>query len=625
MRLLRLTAVAGAMACGITAVHAQEVARALADLSLEQLSSIQVTSVGKRLQRLSDVPGSVYVLRGEDIRRSGATTLPEALRLAPNLHVARADATQYAITARTGADLLANKMLVLIDGRTIYSPLFSGVFWEAQDVLLEDVDRIEILSGSGGTLYGSNAFHGVINVITKSAGETQGTLLTATAGNQQRILAGRQGGTLDSGAAWRAYAKRVLTDDTRLPGGASAQDSAHRSMAGFRVDQSGERHQATVQGDIFQQTTSEPAPRSRQYSGANLLGRYTFDTGAGNRWQLQAYIDRFDRDRVGAVQSKLDTFDIEVQQQSQPREGHEFIWGAGWRTQHDRSRGYVPGALTLVPGDKRLRLANIFAQDEIDLGARVKLTLGLKAEHNTYTGLEFLPNVRLAWEPAADHLIWAGASRVVRTPARVDRDVIAPPLTLSPGFDSEVARIFEAGWRSQLGTNANVSATFFHHDFSSLRSFDISRTGMGTFNNNYEGRLTGVEAWANWQPMTMWRMQASMILQRPRYSAQPGTSPLPAATTVGNDARQRFTLSSTWNVASNLEFDLFLRHIGRRPSPAVEAYTALNARLGWRPRPDLELSLLVTNLTDKRHMEWMSTSTRSEIDRGLFLKAVWRH
>ncbi|MEP6791823.1 MAG: TonB-dependent receptor plug domain-containing protein, partial [Ramlibacter sp.] len=269
-RRLRLVS-CSALAALAGAAGAQTLAANLADLSLEQLSNVEVTSVSKRVQRLADVAGSVYVISQEDIRRSGATSLPEALRLAPNLQVARADANQYAITARGFNSVLANKMLVLVDGRTVYSPLFSGVFWEAQDVMLEDVERIEVLSGSGGTLYGSNAVNGVINIITRSAAETQGVLASAGFGSQDRVLAARYGGTGSTGTHYRLYAKQSGRDNSETANGAAVRDGSSKSLAGFRVDRGESRDQFTLQGDAYESRIDQ-APERRRVSGANLLG-----------------------------------------------------------------------------------------------------------------------------------------------------------------------------------------------------------------------------------------------------------------------------------------------------------------------------------------------------------------
>jgi len=613
---------AGLLAAG--PAQAQTGPANLADLDLEQLSTIQVTSVGKRVQRLADVAGSVYVITQEDIRRSGALTLPEVLRLAPNLQVARADASQYAITARGFNSVLANKILVLVDGRTVYSPLFSGVFWEAQDMVLEDIERIEVLSGAGGTLYGSNAVNGVINIITRNAAETTGTLLKAAGGDQETVLSARGGGGSASGTPWRLYAKRYTTEATTLESGGSTNDAGERTQAGFRLDQARERDQLTLQGDVYQGEFDQ-AGGERRISGANLLGRWSREHGSGSRTQLQAWFDRSNRRQPGSIDDTLDTWDLELQQTSRPADGHELLWGAGYRLEHDNLANLSPATLLVLPTERWLHLWNVFAQDEIRLAPGLRLTAGLKAEHNSYSGLEWLPNLRLAWQPLADHLLWASASRAVRTPARVDRDVSVPGVLQSnPAFESEIARVFELGWRGQPRSTVSYSVTLFHHQFERLRSVDQLQSSL-LFGNSFHGRLSGVEAWGNWRLAPQWRAQAGYTWQRLRLGADAGSTATPgSAAQLGNDPRSRGQLGLAWDLAHNMELDLQVRHVGALPAPAVPSYTAVDLRWAWRVRPDLELSLAGRNLTDPMHPEWGPANNRAEIPRSFLLKAIWR-
>jgi iron complex outermembrane receptor protein len=593
----------------------------LADLSLEQLASIEVTSVGKRAQRLADVAGSVYVISHEDIRRSGATTLPEVLRLAPNLQVARADAEQYAITARGFNSVLANKMLVLIDGRTVYSPLFSGVFWEAQDVLLEDVERIEVLSGSGGTLYGSNAVNGVINIITRSAADTEGTLIVASGGSEQRMLAARQGFGTGGDARWRVWGKRSLTENSELSSGAAVRDGARRSQAGFRGDVLRGETQLTLQGDAYTSVIDQ-VPSGRTVSGWNLLGRAVREARGGSQSQVQVYFDHTSRDQPGIIRDSLDTFDIDAQQLSHPRPGHSLLWGGGWRLEDDHLSNLTPAILSLLPPNRRDSLWNVFAQDEVELQRQLRLTLGLKAEHNDYTGLEWLPNVRLAWEFGANKLLWAAASRAVRAPARVDRDFFAPGINGGPFFVSEIAHVYELGLRMQPQPEFSWSGTLFHHRFSRLRSLDLA-PGGATVNNNFEAELTGIETWAQWRASDHWRLQASFTWQDIDARAVPGTTPLLGIASLGNDPHYRASISSSWDLPHGMEIDAQIRHVGPLPNPAVPGYTVADVRWGWHVRPGLELSIALRNL-GPRHAEWGAAANRAEFGPSVFAKAEWR-
>jgi iron complex outermembrane receptor protein len=596
------------------AAHAQP-GTSLADLSLEQLSNIEITSVSKRGQRLAEVAGSVFVIRGEDIRRSGATTLTEALRLAPNLFVARTDASQYTVTARGGADVLANKMLVLVDGRTIYSPLFSGVFWEAQDVVMEDIDRIEVLSGSGGTLYGSNAFNGVINVITRSAEQTGGTLVSAAVGNDEKTVSVRQG-FAQPGQGLRLFAKRTLFDRNRPVGGGVAPDAAGRTLAGFRFDRGEANDQFTLQGEAFSHRAEDSAGE-RTYQGANLLGRKTWGNTDGGRTQLQAYVDRFERERTGQPSDTLDTIDLDAQRLSPMPGGHLLLWGGGWR--HHADRAVNSPTVQLLPAQRSLHLGNLFVQDEWTLEP-VKLTVGLKAEHNSYTGMEFLPNLRAGWELGPQQLLWTAWSRVVRTPSRVDREVQSAPLLTSPNFVSEIARVTEIGYRGQVLGTASMSATLFHHQFDRLRSVDLV-PGGARFGNNVEGSLTGVEAWAEVRAADHWRLQAGVVHQRARYNAAAGTAPLLIA--QGNDPRTHWNLNSFWELGRGVDLFVGLRHVSALPQPGVPAYTAVDARLGWHVSRSVELGVLLRNLNGD-HVEWGAAPGAVAFRRSAQLQLVWR-
>lgn len=348
----------------------------LTDLTLEQLTNIEVTSVSRRAERLSAAAGSVYVITADDIRSSGATSIAEVLRLAPNLHVARADANQYAISARGFNSTTANKMLTLIDGRTVYSPLFSGVFWEAQDVMLEDVERIEVMSGSGGTVWGSNAVNGFINIVTRSAGDTQGTLASVGGGNRERLVSVRYGGAMPGGGHYRIYGKLAGRSPTSTATGTPIRDASERTQTGLRADWGTASGNFTLQGDVYTSDIDQgAAPAQRRIAGLNLLGRMTRTLDDGSSLRLQAYYDRTERDQPGAVRDALDTFAVEFQHAPQARGSHTPLWGGGYRYQADRLANLGP-ALAFLPARRTQALANLFLQDELALRQDLGLTLG---------------------------------------------------------------------------------------------------------------------------------------------------------------------------------------------------------------------------------------------------------
>lgn len=600
----------------------------LADLSLEELANLEITSVSRRAERLSDAPASVFVITGEDIRRSGVTSLPEALRLAPNLQVARVDSRQYAISARGFNNTIANKLLVLIDGRTVYTPLFSGVFWDAQDTLLEDVDRIEVISGPGATLWGANAVNGVINVITRRAADTQGTLLVAGGGNLERGLAARQGGKLGADGAFRVYGKISDRDHTSRANGTSVPDSWDSGQAGFRADWGTAAGAFTLQGDAYRGTIDQAAPGDIRISGANLLARWARQLAGGDRVQVQAYFDNTEREIPGTFAERLNIFDVEFQHALRVGSQHSVIWGGGHRRADDHVSNTA--AVAFLPGDRDLRWTNLFLQDEVALrGDQLRLTLGAKAQSNPYTGTEFLPSARIAWKPDASRLVWSALSRAVRAPARLDRELFVPgqpPFLLlagGPDFRSEISRVLELGYRAQPSRRASYSVTVFHSVHDRLRSVEPGPAGAPVIGNEMEGKTTGVEAWGSLQAAERWRLSAGVLVLDQNLRLKPGSGDTTGTAAAGNDPRHQWNLRSSLDLPGRQEFDVMLRHVGPLPSPSVPGYTALDARYAWQFERGLELALIAQNLFDRSHPEFGLAATRSEIERGVFLKLRW--
>jgi iron complex outermembrane receptor protein len=596
----------------------------LADLSLEELANLEITSVSRRAERLADAPASVFVITGEDIRRSGATSLPEALRLAPNLEVARVDARQYAISARGFNNTIANKLLVLIDGRTVYTPLFSGVFWDAQDVFLEDVDRIEVISGPGATLWGANAVNGVINVITRRTADTRGVLAFAGTGTHESGVGARYGTALAGDGAFRIYGKAFNRDNTIRANGDSVPDSWENSQAGFRADWGSAASGFTFQGDAYHGTIDQAASGDVRISGANLLARWSRQFSAGDRLQVQAYLDHTDREIPGTFAQHLNTLDLEFQHSLQPRTGHLLIWGGG----HRRSREHVgnSAAIAFVPADRSLEWTNVFVQDEIELRSDLRLTLGGKVENNPYTGNDFLPSARIAWKPDKDRTIWGAASRAVRAPTRLDRELFAQtPLVRidgGPDFRSEVSKVLELGYRAQPSARLSYSVSVFRSAHDHLRSVEPIGGGVSVIGNEMEGNTTGIEAWGSLQARPGWRIGAGAVFLDQDLSFKPGSGDTNAAA-AGNDPAHQWMLRSSLDVTANQDFDVIVRHVGRLPSPVVPAYTAVDARYAWRLPRALEFSVAGRGLFDRRHPEFGAPATRSEIERGLFFRIQW--
>ncbi len=597
----------------------------LADMSLEQLADVVVTSVSRREERLADAAASVFVISADDIRRSGAASLPEALRLAPNLQVARIDAHQYAISARGFNSSTANKLLVLIDGRTVYTPLYSGVFWDAQQVMLEDVERIEVISGPGGTLWGANAVNGVINVITRAAQDTQGTMVAAGAGNLVQRAAARTGGTLGENGHYRIYGQIFDRAHFETESGTRVRDAGRTGQGGFRADFGSDAERLTIQGDVYRGRI-EQVPGKREISGANLLARWDQRLANGSSLHLQTYYDHTERDHPGVFREKLDTVDIEFNHALQPTVGHKLIWGGGYRYARDRVTNSA--VLSFLPAERNLEQGNLFIQDEIALRPDLDVTIGLKAESNPYTGFEYLPNMRLAWRPDKSSMLWSALSRTVRAPARIDREFFIPgspavAIAGGPNFRSEVAHVFEVGYRAQPTHAVSYSVTAFHHDFDRLRSVEPTPVG-GVLENRIAGTMSGIEAWGTYRVSDAWRLSGGLVEMNRNLRREAGSADVRGLAALGNDPERTLLLKSAFDLGPRHELDVTVRHVGSLPDPVVSSYTAVDARVGWRPDPDLEVSLSLQNMFDAGHVEFGGAATRSEIERSVFLKLLWR-
>lgn len=601
----------------------------LADYTLEQLADIVVTSVVRQEGRLADAPASLYVISAADIARSGAATLPDALRLAPNLQVAQADTRNYAITARGFGNTLSNKLLVLVDGRSVYSPLFSGVFWDAQDVMLEDVERIEVISGPGGTIWGANAVNGVINIITRHARDTQGGLASAEAGRRGKGAAMRYGGRLGNGAHYRAYGKHARLDDTLTDAGRPDGTGIRRTQAGFRVDWDSGADAFTFSGDAYQGSLGQPLQPAIDSKGANLMARLIRRLGPEEQLRVQVYYDHTGRQVPnGGGGDLLDMVDIEVQHGLKIGRRHQLVWGGGYR--HARDRVEQGPVFKFYPSPKEMHWANLFAQDEMTLREDLRLTLGLKFERNNYTGVEALPNARLAWRLDPQSLLWAGVSRTVRAPARFDRDLRVDfgsggvPFAIDggPAFQSETARVAELGYRSQPSEQLSFSATVFFSDYARLRTLEPVALPTFQFQNQAKGKARGVEAWALWQVLPSWRLDAGLVVQDVDVTLLAGSADLTMMAGLGtNDPGHYWSLRSSHELAPNLHANVHLRYAGRLHHPAVDAYHELDARIAWRPRPEVEIALAGINLLNARHLEFRPAGTSQFVRRALQLQA----
>jgi iron complex outermembrane recepter protein len=638
-------------------------------LTLDELMSVEVTSVTKEPQKLLRAPAAIEVITAEDIRRSGATTLPQALRLADNLQVAQINAHDWAISARGFNADLANKLLVLIDGRAVYTPLYGGVLWNVQDYLLEDIDRIEVISGPGGTVWGANAVNGVINIVTKAARETQGLYAYTAAGNQLEEQGGiRFGAQLAPDVYFRAYGKYTDEGAEITSTGADADDSWHIARGGLRLDRETGVDQFTVQGDGYSGHEAMAGIGHSDLSGVNVLGRWTH-SGPDNTWtSLQAYYDHAYLTQpypavarstfesgfpASLLTDALDTYDLDFQDHFHFGSRQKLAWGLGYRA--TREANYDLSQIRFAPPVLNQALYSAFVQDEIELASTLYLTAGSKLEHNDYTGSEIEPSVRLQWNVRPAELVWAAVSRAVRTPSRYDHDLYAPsglgappPLQLptlivqnNPDFVSETLVAYEVGYRAELGSRLTGSLSTFYNDYHDLRSVTPTPTTLFYpypypvyFQNNLEADTYGFELTVSWQLLDWWRMRVGYNLLRENLRLRPGTIDATGGTNDTADPQQQFALHSRMNLPHNLSWDAALRWVdsfqidhGPTAGPVVgivPSYFGLDMRLAWQFSSRLEVSLVGQNLLHEYHVEYgFPSPTREQIVRSVFAKLTW--
>jgi iron complex outermembrane receptor protein len=646
---LSLAALALAQATGTAA--ASEDDGDLSRLSIEDLMEIEVTSFSKHAQRLSETPAAVTVLTGEDIRRSGMTTVPDALRMVPGLHVANIDASTWAITSRGFNSQFANKLLVMIDGRSVYTPLFSGVYWDVQDLVLEDIDRVEVIRGPGGTVWGANAVNGVINIITKEAKETQGLLVSSAAGSHERAIgAGRWGGAIGDDAHYRAYvkySKRTEFDDGRL---GRANDDTETIRGGFRTDWSLTPDDTlTVQGDYYDGTSGETqlttAQSDSDVSGGNVLARWSHEFSEDSHLRAQLYYDRTAR-YGNLLDEERDTVDLELQHRLRPHPRHDVVWGAGYRMTSDDvdSSGFV----AFDPESRTVHLANAFVQDQITLiQDRLRLTLGTKLEHNDYSGFEVQPSARVLWTPHERHAFWGAISRAVRTPSRAENDValLVPQsptvfslLAGSGSFDSEDLLAFEAGYRSRPIDAVSIDLATYYNLYEDLRSLepgpvipDFPFPGATTLSfsgeNRYDGVGYGVELSATWDPTEYWRLTAGYTFMKVRMDRRGDSLDFASESQEEDTPTDQVHFLSRLDLPWHLQFDTSLYYVDAVENQDIPSYVRLDLRLGWQPRPGIDVSLVGQNLAEARHLEFGPSFTRlpTQVPRSVYGRVTWRY
>jgi iron complex outermembrane receptor protein len=633
------------------------------ELSPEQLLNATVMSVSKKSEKLMDAPAAIYVITNEDIKRSGATSIPEALRMAPGVNVARVNNAGWAISIRGFNGTLANKLLVLIDGREVYDPLYSGVYWDVQDTPLEDIERIEVIRGPGATLWGSNAVNGVINIITKNAFDTAGNLVSVTGGNKEAAITARHGGKLGDDSYYRMYEKSFNRASQQGTKGNYANDEWQEHRTGFRSDWKNDNKQSafTLQGDAYGSEDGNKRIVSRLSSpfsrtidedimarGANILGRWNKTTDNNANITVASYLDYTSRNQAYLKDERF-TYDLDAQYEFADWNINKIIVGGKYRTSNDQLRQTENPMISFASSASNTQTLSGFIQDKITLQPeKWFLTLGSKFEDNDYTGIEIEPNARLQWHPDEKDMIWTSVSRAVRTPSRLEEDLRAVQAAASLGggniltidtlpnhnLESEELIAYELGYRRQLTQSATLDISSFYNDYSNLITYTSSglisapsvlTLGLTPYNNG-KAHSYGGEALIDWRISKTVKLSTSYSLLQMNVE---GPSVSGSRTTERQSPKNQFNIHAFWDVTDKLSFDTSVYYVSSLPAYQVSEYTRLDMHIGYRIADGVELNLVGQNLLDNAHREFLSPTANNdgfpvEINRSIYGNITWR-
>lgn len=612
-------------------------------MSIEELMNLEVTSVSRTPEKLSEVASAIQVITRQAIIRSGATNIPEALRLATNLQVAQFNSSAWIISARGFNTVFANKLLVLIDGRTVYTPLFGGVLWDMQHVLLEDVERIEVISGPGGTMWGANAVNGVINIITKKAEDTQGWYVSAAAappfaakepnpeekpfatGNLlKHAFAARYGGKINDRTFYSVYAQHSNRNNTFLNDTTRNNDEWGVTQAGFRFGlHPSDKDAVTIQGDLYKGNKHE---LDAGLDGQNLLLRWSRTVNERSNYILQLYYDRYYRDDPTAMADELQTYDVDFQHRYKFNEKNQLLWGLGYRHVEDHVINRT--LVGLLPPYRTMPLYTAFVQNETALTDFLKITIGSKFQHNFFSELEYQPSVRIAAAVTKNSTLWTAFSRAVRTPSRLDVDyyLFLPPNPIvvsgdPDNFVSEKLRAYELGYRVQAGANISLSIAGFYNEYRDVYSVENVTAETLKIMNGSEAETWGGELSGFYQATKNWALRAGFTYFDKDLRAKPGRNHDPSY--LMNDVKHQLLLQSMLNVTDNIEVDVIGRYLDYIPASFATArvpeYFTFDVRLAYRYR-FAELAIIGQNLWSERHSEFGTTL----IPRSAYAKVTCR-
>ena len=579
----------------------------LRNLSIDELANIKVTSLSKRPKALSEAPAAVYVITGDDIRRSGATNLPEALRLAPNLEVAQLNAYSWAITARGfNSPETANKLLVLINGRSVYEPIASGVLWQQVDIDMTNVERIEVISGPGGTIWGANAVNGVINVITSQARAAQGPAVQVSAGGYERSASLRYGGKLGADSWYKIYAHAFGYDATRPVNPAdTSNDAFSGGNAVVRLGGAWRDADWSLKGETY---SSQIADNGGTFTGQSYAAAWSRTGDTGVSTAVNAWFSRDIRNEPTLYESR-EAFDIEFQR-ARHWGRHQLMWGGEFRYWWENFQSF--NAFHFADPKTNISIGSVFVQDEMALTSRLRLTLGLKGETNSYSGFDWLPNVRLAWQPDDGQLVWAAVSRAVRTPNRIERELEASNfLVPAPDFKAEKLTAIEAGWRGQPWQRLSLSVSAFYNRYTDLRTDAYTPVTIIPLQlqNGGQGTTWGLEAWGRFDVSDTWRLSAGANWLHKKFRLKPGAVDIINLGVQGQDPDYQAQIRSQWQLSKSVELDLALRAVGAVDLAPVKAYQEADAHIEWRVTDKLSLALDGHNLLHAYHIEVWDPST----------------
>lgn len=607
----------------------------LKKISLEQLLNIEIVSASRRPESISQASSAIDVITGDTIRLSGVTNIPDALRLSAGMEVAQVDGHTWAISARGFNITTANKLQVLMDGRNLYTPLYSGVFWDVQRTFLPDLEQIEVIRGPGATLWGANAVNGVINIRTKNAKYTQGFLLDAGGGTEQGYGGIRYGGRIGTDTYYRAYVMQQRHDSLSLEGGGDAEDEMNFTQGGFRLDSTlSPNDTITLQGDGYAGAFGQLNGADVEVDGGNVIARWTHQLGADSSISLQTYYDRTHRLIPGIFEEHRDTFDLEAEGRF-VLGAHDIVYGANYRLSADEIGNLGP-QLAFLPANQTVHLISGYVQDEWHIIPRTfSAAAGLKLEHNSFSGFEVQPSGRLIWTPTSSQTFWGAISRAVRTPTRIEQDLFAPnPSTGVPAvlegnrdFESEVLLAYELGYRAQASKTVSLELVTYYHDYDNLRS--VEPQGLSgapfIFQNKFEGQTYGAAFSMRWRVTDWWELGGSVNALQVDLHRGPGSADPTNGRGEANDADYYGSLRSVMDLPGHVQFSSVLRYVGDLPHPATPAYLALDLRLGWSPRKNLELAIVGRDLLDDHHPEFRGRLVTREVNRSVFATLKWSY